>query len=426
MPADEPATLAPTIRARNPISRRQVETVMSRSVAVFGIVFAAQTVPNLLSQLDEAQPWWIWVVVPGIFGSLVLATACSFLRRFVRPSHAIVSIVYLIALASWPFTILPGADIFAGIHWLYYLLTVATACAAVAYNTLFGTLYLLVVPWFYFVGRIMPNGGAAPWELALLETVYSIILGGAVLLIVTLLRQASSNVDSAQSAALDRYSHAVRQHALEIERVQVDSIVHDSVLTTMLSAARAETPEAKALASRMATSAIGHLRDAARIAPDESSTVRVRTIGQQIKDAAGQLSAPVEVHADRLGSGSVPAPAAEAVVAAATQAMVNSVNHAGESVARSVTVRAVRGGVRVIVADEGAGFDPAEVPMGRLGVRVSILERVANAGGHASVESAPGKGTTVRIDWPDDQGVHAPVFEEVAPELVESDAEATR
>ena len=77
---------------------------------MFGIVFAAQTVPFLLGQLDEAQPWWLWVVVPAMFGSLVLATACSFLRRFVRPAHAIVSVVYVIALLTWPFTILPGVD----------------------------------------------------------------------------------------------------------------------------------------------------------------------------------------------------------------------------------------------------------------------------------------------------------------------------
>ena len=37
----------------SPISRKQVEKVISRSIAGGGIVFAAQTVPSLLSQLDE-------------------------------------------------------------------------------------------------------------------------------------------------------------------------------------------------------------------------------------------------------------------------------------------------------------------------------------------------------------------------------------
>ncbi|MES1212591.1 MAG: hypothetical protein ABUT11_03485 [Leifsonia sp.] len=38
----------------------------------------------------------------------------------------------------------------------------------------------------------------------------------------------------------------------------------------------------------------------------------------------------------------------------------------------------------------------------RLGVRVSIIELVANLGGDAKVESAPGSGTTVVIRWPSD------------------------
>ena len=176
----------------------------------------------------------------------------------------------------------------------------------------------------------------------------------------------------------------------------------------------------------MATNAIGHLREASRVGPDDGSTVRVSAVAQRIRDAVEQLSAPFEVHADRLGSGSMPVTAAEAVFSAAVQAAVNSANHAGDRVKRTVNVRAARDGIRVVVADEGAGFDPAAVSDERLGVRVSIVERVANAGGHADVESAPGVGTTVTIRWPDDQGVHAPVFEELAPELAQPDAEVTK
>ncbi len=35
-------------------------------------------------------------------------------------------------------------------------------------------------------------------------------------------------------------------------------------------------------------------------------------------------------------------------------------------------------------------------------MRVSIIERVANAGGLAEIDSRPGGGTTVTISWPDD------------------------
>ena len=89
----------------------------------------------------------------------------------------------------------------------------------------------------------------------------------------SMLRGAATQVDRAQQTALERYSHAVRQHAIEAERVQVDAIVHDSVLTTLLSAARAYTPEAKELAATMAGNAIGHLREAVAVAPDSDAMV---------------------------------------------------------------------------------------------------------------------------------------------------------
>ncbi len=57
-------------------------------------------------------------------------------------------------------------------------------------------------------------------------------------------------------------------------------------------------------------------------------------------------------------------------------------------------------GIEVEIGDTGAGFAPDEVPTQRIGVRVSIVERVANAGGSAEVDSQPGEGTIVSIRWP--------------------------
>jgi hypothetical protein len=415
-----PKTVPQGKQPRNPISRKQVENVISRSVGVFGIVFGAQTVPWLLGQLDEAYPVWLWIIVPAMFGSLVVAVVCSFAKRWVRPAHGLVAIIYLVALVSWPFTIQPDADIFAGIHWLYYLLTVATATAAIAFSTALATVYLFVAPLIYMIVRATPLGGAAPFGLAVLETIYSIILGGAVMIIVTMLRSAASSVDNAQATALDRYSHAVRQHATEVERVQVDSIVHDSVLTTFISAARAFTPQAQELAATMAGNAIGYLRDAAAASPDDGTTVRFATLAERITDAAAALSSPFELRVKSVGTRSLPVQAAEAIYSAAVQAMVNSLQHAGEhDVKRWVAVRGISpGGLEVVVGDTGEGFDLVEVPNERLGVRVSIIERIANAGGRAVIQSGPGEGTIVSIRWPHAPAPAAPAFEEPVQEEV--------
>ncbi|MBH0008719.1 sensor histidine kinase [Salinibacterium sp. SWN1162] len=394
---------APTAKQpRNPISRKQVERVISRSVAVIGVVFGAQTVPWLLGQTAEAQPWWLLSVVPALFGLLIVVVVASFANRAVRAMHGTFAVVYFLALISWPFTVLPGAEVFSGIHWLNYLLTVATAMAAIAFSRIVATVYLFAAPLVYLIVRILPVGGSAPWQLAVLEAVYALILGSAIMIIVTMLRQAATNVDNAQATALRRYGNAVRQHATEVERVQVDSIVHDSVLTTFISAARAYSPDAQRLAAVMAGNAIGHLREAAATSPDDISTVQATDLAHRVITSAELLASNFTCAVRSVGARSLPAAAAEAVHSAAVQAMMNSLQHAGGSdVLRSCEVRGLEGnGIEVVITDTGAGFDLDRVPHERLGVRVSIVERVANAGGRTAIASIPGEGTRVCIQWP--------------------------
>ena len=388
---------------RSPVSRAQVESVISRSVAIFGALFGVQTLPAVVSQWGEAHLWWDVLATGAMYSSLVFALFASLVQRWVRASQSLVAIVYLIVLQTWPLAINNPPDAGADQYWLYYLLTVSTAAAAIGFNTVIATTYLVVVPVIYGLIRLTPAGGSSPWNAAVLDSVYAVILGGTIMVIVTMLRSAAASVDEAQATALERYSHAVRQHATEVERVQVDSIVHDSVLTTLLSAARAYTPEAKALAATMAANAIGHLREAALVVPDDGSTIRLTSVARRIGDAANTIGAQFELRTRSIGNRSMPVLAADAVYSAAVQAMVNSLQHAGadERVSRWLTIRGlVPAGIEIEIGDTGRGFNPPAVPRERLGLRVSIVERIANAGGAAGIDSALGEGTVVTIRWP--------------------------
>ncbi len=387
---------------RNPISRKQVEKVMSRSVAGFGIVFGAQMIPWLQGQIDGAYPVWLWIVVPALFGSLIIVLVMSIVQVAVRAAHGLFTLVYLGALVSWPFAVIPGVEVFAGIHWLNYLITVATAMAAIAFSTRIGIIYLVAAPTIYSIVRMTEQGGDASWELAVVEGVYAFILGAAIQIIVTMLRQASTKVDDAQATALDRYGLAVRQHAMEVERVEVDSIVHDSVLTTFISASRALTPQAQALAATMAANAIGHLKAAALVSPDDGAMLRFSALSGRIRDSIKEVSASIPVTVRSPGSASMPVQAADAVHSAAVQAMMNSLQHAGhDGVSRWVSVRGFApNSIEVVVGDDGAGFVLDEISNERLGVRMSLFERVANAGGLTTIDTSPGEGTVITIRWP--------------------------
>lgn len=398
-----PARLAPVPRGQavlNPLSLVRVDTAIARSAAGFGFAFMLQSIPAMIAQLPNSSPLWAGVMVFALVVSLALAALASALRQQVRGANITFAVVYLVALISWPFAVVDPAAATQDSYWLYYLLTIATAMATVGFPLRVATAYLILAPTLYAIIRVTPAGGGVTTVQAALDSVYAIILGGAITIITAILRSAASSVDRAQATALERYGHAVRQHATEAERVQVDAIVHDSVLTTFLSAARADTPEAKELASRMAGNAIGYLRDAVSVVPVGDADVALSVLANRIADAASALSEPFTVETDRAGESPVPVAVAEAVYSAAVQAMVNSLQHAGPGTERWASVRYEGGSVVVEVGDRGVGFDPQIVPQERLGVRVSILERVSSVGGVARVDTAPGEGTLVTLRWP--------------------------
>lgn len=395
--APPPAMKAPPA----PLSRRRVDTILSRAVAWFGIVFGAQALPAVIGQYSLADPVWAYTAIPLVYASLVFSLLCAIAKRFVVGAARVVAFVYVAALISWPMFVLDAENAQTGDHWLYQLTTVATAAAAIGFRTRVATIYLVVVPLIYGVIRALPEGGGGPLELGLFNAIYAIILGAAVLVIVTMLRVAATSVDEAQQTALSRYSRAVREHATEVERVQVDAIVHDSVLTTLLTAARAAEGDEQALAGRMAADAIRNLDDAALVTPDDGSTIRFRQLADRIGEAARGMPVTFSVRLRSLDARVIPASTAESLYSAAVQAMVNSAQHAGgHDVRRWLRIAGHRDAIEIEVGDAGVGFDTASVPQERLGVRRSIVERTASGGGEAHVQSAPGRGTAVTLRWP--------------------------
>lgn len=408
---DSPETESrPPAPATSAISRAQIEIVCARAVSGFGLVFGLQSIPTMIGQWRQfAQPWALIVVVV-VFGSLLFVLVASIVNRMVNLAMLHVTVVYLAAVVTWPATIADPAAHAPDRPWLWYLCTVATAAAVIAFPVWLAAAYTLIAPLAYGIIRILPSGGGASWRLAAVDVTYAIILGGVVLVIVTMLRQAASDVDRAQRTALQQYAAAVRQHATEAERVSVDALVHDSVLTALLAAASARSEEAKLLAVRMARAAIGHLNTTEQsVAPPSGGVTEVTMsrLSSRVRAAARVLSVPFAVSVRRMGSRSVPEPVAEALYSATVQAMVNSMQHAGGvGIRRQVRLMGTEldregdPGLVIEVADTGSGFDPDNVPADRLGLRISIVDRVAQVGGAVTVHSQPGGGTTLLIRWP--------------------------
>jgi signal transduction histidine kinase len=111
--------------------------------------------------------------------------------------------------------------------------------------------------------------------------------------------------------------------------------------------------------------------------------------------SSAQKRGTVEVEMVTELRGSVYGAEAAALVGAVREALNNVHKHARAS---RVVVRCEtsESGARVVVSDDGVGVDLAHATAG-IGLRHSILERMANNGGHAMVASEPGQGTLVTL-----------------------------
>ncbi len=90
---------------------------------------------------------------------------------------------------------------------------------------------------------------------------------------------------------------------------------------------------------------------------------------------------------------------------AVNEAINNVMKHSASNEAK-LTLNAAGGTLIIVVADHGVGFNPAVVPPGRNGLR-NMRRRMEAAGGSCEIESAPHRGSRVRISLPLHQVAHA-------------------
>lgn len=97
-------------------------------------------------------------------------------------------------------------------------------------------------------------------------------------------------------------------------------------------------------------------------------------------------------------AGRLPARTVVQLVNVVREAVSNALRH-GRPAEVTVTLRPAEAGLRLEITDNGAGFELADVNGGGYGLR-TMRERAAELGGQLNVRSAPGTGTTVRLDFP--------------------------
>lgn len=377
----------------------RLETMFSRIYSTVLAVLHVEVIANAVfqSQYLGLGKWWVLTYVSVPIIGMVLH---SWLRGSLGFWPYVHGATVLLALWRWPLlvvdpTLLP--DNFQA--WIWWLVGTATISMGVANPRWLGWVYLVVASasWYFLDTSIY--GGSGAWDIALQNSVYVLLLGGAVSSLVRLSREGAIRADEANSVAIANAIEQARIDAIERERQRIDALVHDRVLNTLLVAAKASSEAEQKAAALAATEAITSLESA--VAGQEAGiNVTVLGLYRSLRKAALRASNDLSVEILSAGLDEVPAEIAQTVTEATLQAVDNALRHSNADQIRLSLGQPDAKGVFVQVIDNGKGFNPERLPKDRLGVRSSIQARMTSVGGQASISSTIGTGTTVELRWP--------------------------
>lgn len=383
------------------------QTRFLRTTALFfgiaTVVFGALALPTIQAQVPVMDGLWSAAALLAVFG-LPLGMAVAALWSSV-PSikrwAAVIAVAQLLVLLTWvPFMRTAELPADASQPWVFGVTAFGATGAAMAWAGKWLWLYLPATGLLVLMDRALssPQPVMVPLDDALYAVMFSAVF--APLVSVSLLR--GRELDDAAADAREETAAEAAHRAEHRQRSRVNALLHDQVLVTLLVAAQTNT-RLQDLAAAQATTTLARIKD---YESDEHPIAAM-----QARDFVWHLQAvATESDPDAAftyeitdAATAVGADAAYAIAEGLAEALRNVLRHAevpGRELHRAVHVGMTRSSVRVDVLDDGRGFDPTAVPSARLGIMVSIRERMATLpGGSSEVVSVPGQGTRVALEW---------------------------
>lgn len=377
---------------------QRMERIMAIVVAVGATVVGLQAAIGALGGIRSASigERGSFTIVMVLLAAMIIA---CFTGRRVRLASAVFAVGYTIALVLWP-TVVSGHGVADTQPWIFFLVNVGAIAAILAFRLTVQVVVVVALPLLYGFVRVAEGEFSRGfWIATAFDVSFTLIFGGVLLALAWLFRSVGTRVDEARAIAVASYAAAAAVAAAEEERMSVAALMHDSVLAALLAAERAHSDREGELAVAMAREAL------TRLANTEEHIAREGGDGpiawdQVIVELRRMLSesgadAVVEVRGDTLP---LPERVARAAVLAARQACMNALVHARGRGLHILAEGFSDAGFTLTISDTGPGFDLGDVPEDRLGIRASIVARMAAVAGHAEI-TTDDRGTVVTLAW---------------------------
>lgn len=374
---------------------------VDRGVAIMCVSALFPTMAVAHIQLTDMHLGWLLMVAGAIVASSVLMPFYAWSDRGMRLPAVLFASAVLVGLLSWPAAWLGQPTHSGHVPWLWISLIVATAATAIVLGYRVGLVYLALCAASYFYVRTTPSGGDVGWLIAAQDTLLAVAQPAALLASLHYARRAVADLDASRARTHTERAEAAVKEALVAERARLDAIVHDEVMTTLVAAARSTGRHERPVVDQART-ALGSLADA-----ESEAGISAPLTPEQFEWLLADVVASVAPTATFTATtsptlGVLPQDAVSALARATREACLNASRHAHASSIRVELTGRLQGGcprVSVAVSDDGVGFDPAAVASERLGIRLSLRERMRVVGGTVDLQSAPGRGTRVDLEW---------------------------
>jgi signal transduction histidine kinase len=390
-------------------AEHRVLRVLALSVGIGSVIFSLLGLPGLLEQspyLDPVYRWALYIVffgLPVLLGVLWAGGPIRVLRG-IAVAHAASSIVFLL---TWNLALADGGIPDDPEPFLLLVISISTCMAALVLSYLGSWLYIVAVAVISGIMRIVGYAGDPDFVRSLQDALFIALFSAVMMTLIQLALAIGRRQDLAAAETQESAASAKAAEALDRQRTRYHAFTHDDVLATLNSAVH-NAPDALLAVRESARTALekmdefrdGTVAQAHMSASEFESLVRGAAVGAgaelveiRVQNVAPNLRVPVDV--------------SDAMAEALAEAVRNSIRHAGwpdgRPVHREIDVDIRDEAVRIVVTDDGVGFASRRVAPDRLGVRISILQRVnSQPGGFASVVSSRGRGTSVTISWADE------------------------
>ncbi len=368
---------------------RLMRHAIARMVAVLRAGVGVAAVTSGLLAGGAPLSWWILApsvaVVAGWTTCYVIVAWTQGLRDWVVATDLLVVALMCLAIGH----LVPPSALAGSTSWVSLTAAMAVVSAQLAGKPALWLPVCLLVAGTMFAGSRLahsPDGGEYAGGLMITQSVLTAIV---MVIVLRAERSAVGAFAALEEAQTEATLAAARR---EDERAQL-RMVHNGPLTILTMALHAGARRPSAILRQRAAEALAALRGmtAAAGACGEDSRLDERlakvTGWYEVLDVAVDLQPCL-----------VPADIADAFAGAVAEALENVVRYAGTQRA-AVLLRDQQDVVRVTVADQGRGFEPALVSGLGFGLREDMAGRMAAARGSSAVRSRPGAGTEVYLEW---------------------------